>query len=365
MVLGRFSDGETSTLVDARLDVVDHCIVLRDKDNLVLYQCPRAQVVISSRLGNTPRRITFKQNSDRQSFETDDNDGIDELFLDETQSTAWLHRLETNRSLVAGASLFAIAFVFWLIVYALPQGAAALAFTLPQEVIDQTGKSTLDALDRAYFDPSELSTEERDRVFAALAPHVLTASTSLHFRKGPPNAFALADGSIVFTDGLIQLAENNQELIAIAYHELGHVQNRHLIRRAIQGSAITVMLFLLTGDVSDIDILVTVPSMLADLSFSRAFETEADQFALETLTAEGIDPIHFYRILEKLNAYYLPELSDQDQDSGVLSYLSTHPETTARLQQIAAYRQEHWLSAVPANSDDTAGLELRILGRAD
>jgi len=344
MVRGHFSDGETSKLSDASLEIVGATVLLRDEQGAVLYQCPRAKVSVSSRLGNTPRRINLDTDRGQHSFETDDNDGIDQLFQAETVSSTWLHKLETNLALIAGASIFTVAFTFWLIVYGLPQGASALAHSLPDELIGQMGESTLDILDRTYFEPSELSLAEQQRVYNALAPHILNGNTSLHFRSWPPNAMALADGSIVFTDELIHLTENNEELIAIAYHELGHVEHRHLVRRVLQGSAITVLLFLLTGDVNDVDLLVSLPAALVDLAYSREFETEADLFALQAMTEKGIDPKHFYNIMMKLEAWYAPGTDPsesnppEDEGSGdFLRYLSTHPQSAERLATIKAY----------------------------
>jgi len=344
MIRGQFLDGETSALVDARLEVAGTLILLRHDDGTLLYQCQRNKISVSSRLGNTPRLISLDPDLGRHSFETDDNDGIDQLFQAESLSSSWMHKLETNLGLIAGASVFTIAFSFWLVVYGLPQGAAALAHSLPDTLITQMSAHTLDILDATHFEPSELSLAEQQRVHAALAPHVLNGKTSLHLRKWPPNALALADGSIVFTDELIRLAANDEGLIAIAYHELGHVEHRHLARRVLQGSAISVLLFLLTGDINDLDILVSLLTALVDLAYSRQFETEADQFALDAMTKNGIDPIHFANVMAKLAAWYEPDLAESDpsknQDSpNLLRYLSTHPQTEERLAAIKAYQQ--------------------------
>jgi Zn-dependent protease with chaperone function len=347
MVRGHFSDGETSKLLDASLEVVGATVLLRDEQGAVLYQCPRAKISVSSRLDNTPRRINLDADRGRHRFETNDNDSIDQLFQVDLGTSSWLHKLETNLALIAGASIFTVAFTFWLVVYGLPQGASALAHSLPDKLIGQMGERTLDILDQTHFEPSELSLAEQQRVYNALAPHILNGNTSLHFRSWPPNAMALADGSIIFTDELIRLAENDEELIAIAYHELGHVEHRHLVRRVVQGSAIAVLLFLLTGDINDVDIMISLPTALVDLAYSREFETEADLFALQAMTENGIDPEHFYNIMVKLEAWYGPDASTadpslskpaEDEEAGdFLRYLSTHPQSAERLATIKAY----------------------------
>ena len=185
-------------------------------------------------------------------------------------------------------------------VYGVPHGATVLAYSLPDELVSRVGDHTLEVLDATYLEPSELDAGEQQRIRGVLAPHVLTGPVTLHFRKWVPNALALPDGSIVLTDELIELVDHDEELIAIAYHELGHVEHRHLLRRSLQGSVIAIFLFLLTGDVTNSDLLVTAPAVLVDLAYSREFETEADRYALGAMTQSGIDPIHFRNIMQKL-----------------------------------------------------------------
>ena len=86
-----------------------------------------------------------------------------------------------------------------------------------------------------------------------------------------PNALALPDGSVVFSDELIELAENDEELIAIAYHELGHLEHRHLICRSLQDSAVLIGLFLLTGDLGGAYFLTGITATMADLVHSVDF----------------------------------------------------------------------------------------------
>lgn len=38
-----------------------------------------------------------------------------------------------------------------------------------------------------------------------------------------PNVFALPDGTLIFTDAMVLMAKEDDELLAIAAHEVGHV----------------------------------------------------------------------------------------------------------------------------------------------
>jgi len=46
-------------------------------------------------------------------------------------------------------------------------------------------------------------------------------------RDPEPNAFALPNGSIYVTTGLLALLDNESQLAAIIAHELTHVMRRH------------------------------------------------------------------------------------------------------------------------------------------
>lgn len=61
------------------------------------------------------------------------------------------------------------------------------------------------------------------------------------------NAFALPDGTLVVTDELVELAgDNDDEVLAVLAHELGHIHERHGLRllrtQGLSGEPLAVML---------------------------------------------------------------------------------------------------------------------------
>ena len=341
MIEGRYFDGQSSKVESATLHLHGEWVEIHDSKNKLLRRLALAQVSLTSRLVDTPRSIILAVSTDsalNALFESDDNDGIDALFAVSGTPSSLLHWLESHVTSIAAATIFTLASVFWVMVYGVPYGATAVAYGLSEEIVNSTGDHTLELLDATYLKPSELDETEQARIRAVLAPHVLKGPVTLHFRQWVPNAMALPDGSIVFTDELVELAESDEELIAIAYHELGHVEHRHLLRRTLQSSAITIFLFLLTGDIGSSDLLLSAPAVLVDLAYSREFEMEADRYALDAMTEAGVDLIHFRNIMQKLEDWY----DEQDQNANslpeVLKYLKTHPDTNERIAMIEAYR---------------------------
>jgi Zn-dependent protease with chaperone function len=341
MVEGRFATGETAQLLEATLTLEGTSLIVRDRSGAILCRSPKNKVSLSSRLGKTPRTVTFHGDRPYPTFETDNHAGIEAIVTGQEGTRGFLHKLESNLGLAACATALTLGFAIWLAVYAVPAGAKLVALALPDAFLNNAGTHTLYLLDNTYFAPSELSSDDKARVRRMLAPHFEHQTQFLYFRSWIPNAFALPNGSIVVTDELIQLAENDEELIAIVYHELGHVAQRHLIRRTLQDSALLIGLFLLTGDLGGADFLSGITVTLADLAYSREFEREADIHALAGLIAAGISKHHYRNILLKLDAWYADNSDGIGNSLSPLKYLSTHPQTSERIEAIDAYQSTH------------------------
>ena len=124
------------------------------------------------------------------------------------------------------------------------------------------------------------------------------------FRKGGrvgPNAFALPDGTILFTDEMVRLADHDDELVAVLAHEIGHVVHRHGLRAVIQDSLLGFALLAITGDATgSSELFLGLPVLLTQLAYSRTFEREADNYALDYLRAHNIPPIHFAHLMRRI-----------------------------------------------------------------
>lgn len=186
------------------------------------------------------------------------------------------------------------------------------------------------------FKPSELDAAVRSRLIEHFRPVVADhpdLHLSIRFRKGGrigPNAFALPGGTVVFTDEIVTLAEHDDELLAVLAHEVGHVANRHGMRRVVQDSLLAFALMAVTGDVSGTsELFYGLPVMLTELAYSREFEKEADRHALAYLRSHEIPTVHFARILRRMEK----KEGGKGSKGGWWGYLSTHPMTEERLEE--------------------------------
>jgi Zn-dependent protease with chaperone function len=330
--------------------------VRRIEDDSVLCVDDTNSATLTSRLGNTPRVMTF---TGECRFTTRENDLIDEFLKTQGTGSQIMHLLESHLLVVVFASVITCTLLFGYLVSGLPYTARVVAEALPEDLVATFGAGTLEIMDEFWLEPSELSLEEQDRITDLFSPYQQSlnrSSAKLEYRSGiGPNALVLPDGTIVFTDGLINLVENDNELIAVLLHEIGHLNQRHLIRRTIQDSMLTIMVVLITGDIETADFILGVPTLLVDMAYSRDFETEADEFAIIEMQKRDIDLGHFANVMNRLESHYKQQLqSDQNAESENVDseettrpgkavsiftdYLTTHPATIDRVRLIEKFK---------------------------
>ena len=228
---------------------------------------------------------------------------------------------------------------------------------------NRLGRDALVFLDRIILEPSELEAAEKQRLRRLAMPALVAAGfadTDLQFRKSiGPNALTLPDGTIVITDELVDLA-NDDQLLAVVYHELGHLEGRHILRRTLQNSFLVLGVFFLTGDVNSVELLLAIPTVVMNSAYSRDFEREADRYALEKLIANEIPIDSFAQIMtafeEVAQRQRVTEIDDEflressevaaktsadedDLEDTLLSYFMTHPQTSERIALVEEYRE--------------------------
>ncbi len=316
---------------------------------------------VPSRLAHTQRRIGF---ADGSAFITQDNDAVDALLAhSHTQLTSSIHSLEGSFRAVALGLLILIAGVYLGVTQGIPWAAERVATQIPQDVQNRLGRDALVFLDRIILEPSELEAAEKQRLRRLAMPALVAAGfadTDLQFRKSiGPNALTLPDGTIVITDELVDLA-NDDQLLAVVYHELGHLEGRHILRRTLQNSFLVLGVFFLTGDVNSVELLLAIPTVVMNSAYSRDFEREADRYALEKLIANEIPIDSFAQIMTafeesaqrqritEIDEEFLRESSEvgaktsaeeDDLEDTLLSYFMTHPQTSERIALVEEYRE--------------------------
>ena len=187
----------------------------------------------------------------------------------------------------------------------------------------------------AVLAPSALDAERQQALvyrFASLTvPGDTRPAFRILFRDGRrlgANALALPDGTLVVTDQLVRLADDDAQILAVLAHELGHVERRHSLRMLIQTSVVGLVMAWYIGDVSGL--AAGLPTLLLQAGYSREHEREADRYAADLLRLNGLSPRLLADMLEKLEA---AQGGDGATMSG-LGYLSSHPSNRERVRYL-------------------------------
>jgi beta-barrel assembly-enhancing protease len=152
------------------------------------------------------------------------------------------------------------------------------------------------------------------------------------------NAFALPGGFFFVHSGLILKAESEAELAGVMAHEIAHVAARHGTRQATRGQVAqlaTIPLIFMGGwggygARQAASVLIPV----GFLTFSRAFESEADLLGLQYMYKTGYDPASFVDFFEKIQSL-------EKKKPGTMSKIfSTHPLTEDRITNAQKNIQE-------------------------
>jgi len=164
------------------------------------------------------------------------------------------------------------------------------------------------------------------------------------------NAFALPGGYIVINTELILRARSAAELQGVLAHEMSHVTEQHGLRMIITSAGVLVIAQAVLGDVSGLlATLASAAPLLLNQSYSRGFETQADDRGLELLQRARIDPrgmaSFFEQVREeerKMREKLRKTTGERTADvlEGVSGFLSTHPATEQRIARIRAQAEK-------------------------
>ena len=147
------------------------------------------------------------------------------------------------------------------------------------------------------------------------------------------NAFALPNGQLYVTRGLLALANDESELASVLAHEMGHVIARHAQLREEKVRDAEIANRVPSEVVNDpqMSALALAKSKLALATFSREQEFEADGIGVGISARAGLDPYGASRMLADMQRN-----SDLTSGAGehTIDFLSNHPSTPQRIRNV-------------------------------
>lgn len=247
--------------------------------------------------------------------------------------------LETHWTGVLVAVVMTPLFIGWMLLYGIPTAAKASVAFIPDSVGQELGEQTRYILEKGFLEESEISVDDQESLRAqwegTLAQLQLPLDRyQLLIRKSDQfgaNAMALPDGTVVVTDDIINLLEDQPDaLTAVLLHEIGHVEHKHSMKLLSQSVASSLLFAVLFNDIEGMgELVLGAGSGLLQSAFSRDMEREADQFAHKNLKEIGIPATAFADAMQSL----MESHPDTDSESeSLLKYFGTHPDTQERIK---------------------------------
>jgi len=160
-------------------------------------------------------------------------------------------------------------------------------------------------------------------------------------RDPQPNAFALPNGSIYVTTGLMTLIDNESQLAAILAHELTHVMRRHtyLQNRSTRKKYLTMNVMSAVGAyapmtaVGAVIMIVTTVApfilMATIYGYSRELEREADLKGIDMMISAEYPPEEMVNVMKLL---------DKDiEGENIRLFYNDHPSLDERIKYLSGY----------------------------
>jgi Zn-dependent protease with chaperone function len=317
-----YFDGKTSRRFSVELSVIGGTAVIRGD---IERECPIDDLRVSERARNTSRKVTFP---DGAFLEVEAGAAFNQLLAETGYRDSLVVSIQQSWRGTLLACIVTIMLMVAGFLYGLPAASELIAKALPERAERLIGRETLEFLDQDLLAPSALAASRRDAIIARfralVPPREGVPMYEILFRKSKigPNAFALPSGQIILTDEIVELLQTDDAVIGVLAHELGHLHERHLMRRIIQSSVVGAAVMALSGDASSV--IVGIPTLMVDLKYSRDAEREADDYAIAMLKANGISLSNLTLLFEKI----------QENSENSSAYLSSHPPAYERIERI-------------------------------
>ncbi|WMX15050.1 MULTISPECIES: M48 family metalloprotease [unclassified Aureispira] len=139
------------------------------------------------------------------------------------------------------------------------------------------------------------------------------------------NAFCAPGGYIYVYTGLMKYLDKVDHLAGVLAHEIAHADQRHSTASMTEQYGLETLIAIASNNATAAQ-LGQVAGSLAQLGFSRAHETDADE--------HSVDYLHSTKYACNGAAGFFAKLIAQGQTSGTPAFLSTHPDPGNRVTKI-------------------------------
>ncbi|GLH81639.1 metalloendopeptidase [Bradyrhizobium sp. SSBR45G] len=233
---------------------------------------------------------------------------------------------------IVGWSLAAVASIIAVVLVVLPFAADRLTPLVPPTMERHLGEAAVVQVQTLFGD--KLCDEAAGQAaFAKLVtalrrPAGLDDTIASQVLDTPiPNAFALPGGRFFLFRGLLDKANDPDEVAGVLAHELGHLKHRDNLRLLIHNGGSSFLIGLLFGDITGAGAAIFATRAMISASYSREAEEGADSFAIEVMHKLGRPTRPMGELMFRITGR---------EDGKRPSLWSSHPLTEDRLARMRA-----------------------------
>jgi len=233
---------------------------------------------------------------------------------------------------IVGWSLAAAASIVGLVLFVIPFAADRLTPLVPPTMERHLGEAAVVQI-QTIFGDKFCSEAGGQAAFAKLVtalrvPAGLDDSIASQVLDTPiPNAFALPGGRFFLFRGLLDKADDPDEIAGILAHELGHLKHRDNLRQLIHNGGSSFLIGLLFGDITGAGAAIFASRTMINASYSRDAEEAADSFAIEVMHKLGRPTRPMGELMFRITG---------KEDGKRPSLWASHPLTEDRLARMRA-----------------------------
>jgi Zn-dependent protease with chaperone function len=334
----QYFDGRSAKAQPVLLSIRGAALQLHAQhDGMLVHTAPLADVRWPERTQRGARLVEFAQGGQLHAHDARAYDAWAAQHLPRPESV--VVRLQQSwRGAIAALALLA-SVLAGLYVWGLPVAARGIVSLVPLSVDEALGRNTLTQIDGKWMLPSKLPAATQDRLRtrcdAAMRkayPQNLPAY-QLEFRQSTigPNAFALPGGTMVLTDELVTLVNDDDVVMGVMGHEIGHVTLRHGMRQLVQLAVVQGVLSIAFGDYGTL--ITTAPLILGSMAYSRNAEREADDHAIRFMQANAISPLVMVKFFSTMR---VEQKTKGESTPMGISIISSHPADAERVAKFKA-----------------------------
>jgi Zn-dependent protease with chaperone function len=334
----RYFDGRSSKPQDVLLSISQHlALIHRVEDSVLVQSIDAKKIQWPERTRYGARIVNLPSGGQLHAPDASAYDAWAAAYLPRAESAVVRAQQSWRGVLVALALLATVLGAFYQ--WGLPVAARGIASLVPTTVDETLGRNALAQIDGQWMLPSKLPPETQARLRARFADAMKLAypgavpAYQLEFRQSKigPNAFALPGGTMVMTDELVKLVNDDDVVMGVMGHEIGHVTLRHGMRQLVQLAVIQGVLSVAFGDYGSL--ITTAPLILGSMGYSRDAEREADAHAIEFMHANRISPLVMVKFFEAMRA----EQKTKTKTTPLgISVISSHPADEERMENFRA-----------------------------